>query len=393
MTTQFTPADESWMQHALALAGRGAWTTKPNPMVGCVLVADDRIVGEGWHQWAGQAHAEVLALQAAGDAARGATAYITLEPCHRHGRTPPCVEALIAAGVARVVFACADPAQCDDSTDNDDNDADTGDSEGLERLRAAGMQVEGGLLAAQARELNRGFFARIERKRPWLRVKLGMSLDGRTALADGRSQWITGEHARADVMAWRARSSALLTGSSTVRHDNPRLTVRLDGTPPTTAPDGSAATAESAFVPPLRVVLDTGLAIPTNSHLLDGSVATLVFHAGNARPAAHFAQTSTIAVPEQRGLLDLPTVLAELAQRGCNEIQVEAGATLAGAFVAAGLCDELLLYVAPRLLGDSARSLLRLPALSALSEARSWQWHDCQRLGEDLRLCLRPPAP
>lgn len=387
MTMPFTPADESWMQHALALAGRGAWTTKPNPMVGCVLVADDQVVGEGWHHRAGQAHAEVLALQAAGDRARGATAYVTLEPCGRHGRTPPCVDALVGAGVARVVFASTDPGQ------RDDRENGAGDSEGLERLRAAGIRVEGGLLAAQARELNRGFFARIERKRPWLRVKLGMSLDGRTALADGRSQWITGAQARADVMAWRARSSALLTGSSTVRHDNPRLTVRLDEGAATRAPDGAPATPETAFVPPLRVVLDTGLAIPVNSHLLDGSVATLIFHAPDARPAAHFAHTTTLAVPEQGGLLDLPSILAELARRGCNEIQVEAGATLAGALVNAGLCDELLLYVAPRLLGDSARGLLRLPPLAELAQARRWQWHDCQRLGEDLRLCLRPPAP
>ena len=382
MTSPFSPTDESWMQHALALAERGAWTTKPNPMVGCVLVAGDQIVGEGWHQWTGQAHAEVLALQAAGDRARGASAYVTLEPCNRHGRTPPCVDALIAAGVARVVFASADPSQ------HDDNAAAT---DGIERLRAAGIRVEGGLLADAARELNRGFFSRIERNRPWLRVKLGMSLDGRTALADGQSQWITGAHARADVMAWRARSSALLTGSSTVRHDNPRLTVRLDDAP-TLTPDATPASAESAFVPPLRVVLDTGLAIPVDSHLLDGSVATLVFHAGSARPAAHFMQPTTIAVPEQRGLLDLATVLAELARRGCNEVQVEAGATLAGAFVAAGLCDELLLYVAPRLLGDSARALLRLPALTELAAAQSWQWHHVQHLGDDLRLCLRPPA-
>lgn len=387
MSTPFTATDEAWMRHALDLAARGAWTSKPNPMVGCVLVAGDTPVGEGWHQWAGREHAEILALAAAGERARGATAYVTLEPCGRHGRTPPCVDALIAAGVARVVFASADPAQRHDS------DTDTpGAADGMQRLRAAGIQVQGGLLEAQARELNRGFFSRIERRRPWLRIKLGMSLDGRTALADGRSQWITSAEARADVMAWRARSSALLTGSSTVRYDNPRLTVRLAADPATPAPDGTAATAQTPFVPPLRVVLDTGLAIPVDSHLLDGSVATLVFHAPDARPAAHFVHASTIAVPEQRGLLDLPSVLAELARRGCNEVQVEAGATLAGALVSAGLCDELLLYVAPRLLGDSARALLRLPPLAGLEKARAWHWHDCQRLGPDLRLCLRPPA-
>ncbi len=364
----FSAADHALMAQALRLAERGAWTTKPNPMVGCVLARDGVVVGEGWHHRAGQPHAEVLALQAAGEQARGATAYVTLEPCGLQGRTPPCADALIAAGVSRVVAASEDPFQAEGG--------------GVQRLRAAGITVETGLLRSAARELNRGFFARVERQRPWVRIKLGMSVDARTALADGRSQWITGPDARADVMRWRARSSALITGSSTVRFDNPALTVRF--------PETELA---PAFVAPLRVVLDTGLATRPGSRVLDGSVPTIVFCAPDARLADHFALTTAIAVREERGQLDLPTVLAYLAERGCNEVQVEAGATLAGAFISAGLCDELLLYVAPRLLGDSARGLLNLPAPAALADAGAWRWHDVRRVGDDLRLLLRPDIP
>ncbi len=364
----FSAADQALMAQALRLAERGAWTTKPNPMVGCVLASDGGVVGEGWHHRAGQPHAEALALQAAGAQARGATAYVTLEPCGLQGRTPPCVDALIAAGITRVVAASEDASQAG--------------SEGLQRLRAAGITVESGLLRAAARELNRGFFSRVERQRPWVRVKLGMTLDARTALADGRSRWITGAEARADVMRWRARSSALITGSSTVRFDNPALTVRFPETEPL-----------PPFVAPLRVVLDTGLATRAGSRVLDGSVPTIVFCAPDARLADHFALTTAIAVREERGQLDLPTVLAYLAERGCNEVQVEAGATLAGAFIGAGLCDELLLYVAPRLLGDSARALLHLPAPAALADAHAWRWHDVRQVGDDLRLLLRPDIP
>jgi diaminohydroxyphosphoribosylaminopyrimidine deaminase/5-amino-6-(5-phosphoribosylamino)uracil reductase len=366
----FTALDHAHMARALVLAQRGAYTTKPNPMVGCVLADGERVLGEGWHQRAGEAHAEVVALAAAGAAARGATAYVTLEPCGRHGRTPPCVDALIAAGIARVVIAAADAFQAE--------------GDGVPRLRAAGIVVESGLMAPAARELNRGFFARVERGRPWLRVKLGASLDGRTALADGRSQWITGPDARADVMHWRARSSALLTGSGTVRADNPRLTVRW--------PDDQPAPAQPP-VPPLRVVLDPGLASPADSHLFDGSVATVLMHAPDARVAGHFSRVETLSVPERGGRLDLDVVLKALAQRGCNEVQVEAGATLAGAFVAAGLCDELLVYLAPRLLGPQARPLLGLPAPAGLNGVGDWRWHDVRQVGADLRVLLRPHAP
>lgn len=365
--TTFSAADQALMAQALRLAERGAWTTKPNPMVGCVLARDGVVVGEGWHHRAGQPHAEVLALQQAGEQARGATAYVTLEPCGLQGRTPPCADALIAAGITRVVAASEDPFQAE--------------GHGLPRLRDAGITVETGLLRAAARELNRGFFSRLERQRPWVRIKLGMSIDARTALADGRSQWITGPDARADVMRWRARSSALITGSSTVRFDNPALTVRFPETEP--AP---------AFVAPLRVVLDTGLATRPGSRVLDGSVPTIMFCAPDARLADHFALTTAIAVREAHGQLDLAAVLAYLAERGCNEVQVEAGATLAGAFIDAGFCDELLLYVAPRLLGDTARGLLNLPAPAALVDTHAWRWHDVRQVGDDLRLLLRPAA-
>lgn len=372
MTTPvFSAIDHAHMAQALRLAERGLYTTRPNPAVGCVLAQGETVVGEGWHRQAGEAHAEVLALAAAGERARGTTAYVTLEPCGTQGRTPPCIDALIAAGVARVVVASEDRFQQA--------------GEGLARLRAAGIQVDIGLMRDPARELNRGFFSRIERGRPWLRIKLGTTLDGRTALADGRSKWITGTQARADVMHWRARSSAILTGSGTVRADDPSLTVRWD--------EAGIASAEApAVVAPLRVVLDNGLATPAGSRLLDGSVPTLFVHAPDARNAAHFARVDRVAVAEHNGRLDLAGMLAELGRRGCNEVQVETGATLAGAFISAGLCDELLLYVAPRLLGHQARGLVNLPAPAELADAGNWRWHDVRQVGGDLRLLLRPPV-
>lgn len=368
-SARFSAVDHAHMALALRLAARGGHTTRPNPMVGCVLAHGGEVVGSGWHRRAGEAHAEVHALADAGARARGATAYVTLEPCGRHGRTPPCADALIAAGVARVVFACEDGFQHE--------------GDGLSRLRAAGIAVEQGLMRGPARELNRGFFSRIERGRPWLRIKLGASLDGRTALADGRSQWITGAAARADVMRWRARSCALLTGAGTARHDDPRLTLRW--------PAGDAP--EPAPAPVLRVLLDAGLTVPAGHRLLDGSAPTLVVHAAATTVPPRFAAVERLALPADHGRLDLGQVLAALAGRGCNEVQVEAGATLAGAFVASGLCDELLLYLAPRLLGDGGRGLLALPALAGLDEARAWRWHDVRQVGDDLRMLLRPPAP
>ncbi|MGN6518893.1 MAG: bifunctional diaminohydroxyphosphoribosylaminopyrimidine deaminase/5-amino-6-(5-phosphoribosylamino)uracil reductase RibD [Dokdonella sp.] len=352
------------MAHALRLAAHGLATTQPNPRVGCVIARGDTIVGEGWHRREREPHAEVLALEAAGAEARGATAYVTLEPCGLYGRTPPCADALIDAGVARVVVASEDASQRGGGA--------------LERLRAAGVAVETGLMRDAARELNRGFFARVERRRPWLRLKLAMSLDGRTALASGESKWITGDAARADVQRWRARSSALLTGSGTVLADDPRLTVRLDD-----APVGAVA--------PLRVVLDSTLRTPRGAHVLDGSAPTLVLHAAGAHARDdRFAAVERVALDRDGDGLDRGAVLALLAARGMNEVQVEAGPTLCGALFAAGFVDEMLLYVAPVLLGDDARALLALPALARMCDRARLRVHEQRMVGDDMRLLLRP---
>lgn len=368
----------SLMARALRLAARGLTTTQPNPRVGCVMVRDGDVVGEGWHRRAGEPHAEVLALRAAGARARGATAYVTLEPCSHFGKTPPCADALLAAGVTRVVAATMDP-----------NPKIAG--AGLARLRAAGVEVETGLLQAAARELNRGFFMRFERGRPWVRVKLAMSLDGRTALADGQSKWITGDAARADVQRWRARSSAILTGAGTARADDPRLTVRLPAVEPLTLREAGGGEG-AGVVPPLRVVLDARLdALPVHANLLDGTAPTLVLHAPGAKPRdARYAHAELAAIAcDADGRLDLDAVLRQLAARAVNELQVEAGPTLCGAFVARGLVDELLLYVAPVLLGDTARPLLALPPLTAMAQRWNLRMVDARQVGADRRLLLR----
>lgn len=358
----FSPIDHQHMQRALELAGRGLFTSMPNPRVGCVIADGDQVLGEGFHARAGEPHAEVHALREAGGSARGATCHVTLEPCSHHGRTPPCAEALIAAGVARVVVACEDP-----------NPRVNG--RGLQQLEAAGIQVETGLLRDEARELNIGFFSRIERGRPFVRVKLAMSLDGRTALADGTSKWITGEAARADVQYWRARSSAILTGSGTALADDPRLTVRLD----------------QPFTPPLRVLLDSRLRADQDNLLFDGNAPTLVFHRSDVSgKAASMTSVDREAAPTVDGHLDLPAIMARLAARGCNEVQVEAGPTLCGALFEAGLVDELLLYIAPVLLGDHARPLLHLSPLKDMQQRWQLRLIDQCRLGDDIRLHLRP---
>ena len=358
----FTAVDHLLMARALRLAERAAFTTRPNPMVGCVIAHGEDVVGEGWHQRKGGPHAEVFALQAAGERARGATAYVTLEPCAHTGSTGPCADALIAAGVARVVAAMRDPFPQVDGA-------------GFEKLRAAGIVVDSGLMEAQARELNRGFLSRIERGRPWLRVKLASSLDGRTAMASGDSKWISGEAARRDVQQWRARSGALLTGAGTVLADDPQLTVRLD--------DGSD------FLPPLRVVLDPGLATVARGRVREGDAPTLYLHAPEAKPPRGL-QGDHVAVPVDKGRFDLDAVLRLLATRGINEVQVEAGATLAGAFLAAGLVDELLLYIAPVLLGERARPLFDGLHIDAMAERLRLRTVDSRSIGGDLRLLLRP---
>ena len=365
----FSTLDHAMMARALRLAERGTYTTKPNPMVGCVVVRDGEIVGEGWHERAGGPHAEVYALEGARERAKGATAYVTLEPCSHTGKTGPCADALIAAGVSRVVGAMRDP----------NPEVDGG---GFERLRAAGIQVESGLMEAQARLLNRGFLSRIERGRPWLRVKLATSLDGRSALASGESKWISGEPARADVHRWRARAGALLTGAGTVLVDDPHLTVRLEK---------DEAGKDVPFVAPLRVVLDPGLATVARGHIREGAAPTLYLHAPDARmPRGIDAQHTH--VPVKGGRFDLDAVLALLAARGINEVQVEAGATLAGAFLGAGLVDELLLYVAPVLLGETARPMFDGLHIDAMTERLKMHIVETRRIGEDVRVLLRPDA-
>ncbi len=361
----FSALDARHMARALKLAARGLATTDPNPRVGCVIAAGERVLGEGFHVRAGEPHAEVHALAAAGDAALGATAYVTLEPCAHHGRTPPCADALVAAGLARVVYALRDP-----------NPEVNGG--GAARLAAAGIAVESGLLEASARALNPGFLSRLERGRPWVRLKLAASLDGRTALASGDSRWISAEDARSDVQRLRARASAILTGVETVLADDPRLDVRLPG----------------HERQPLRVVLDSRLRTPARARLLAPPGRTLVFAATRtARAAALEAAGAEIElVPAGPGGLDLAAVLGCLARRQVNELQVECGATLAGRLIEAKLVDELVLYVAPVLLGTDARPLAVINALARMDDRLAFGMVSTRRVGRDLRITLAPAA-
>lgn len=361
--------DAGFMSRALELAGRGLYTTDPNPRVGCVLVRDGEIVGEGWHQRAGEAHAEINAIRAAGERASGATAYVSLEPCHHQGRTGPCTEALVAAGVRRVVAAMADP---------DPRTA----GQGLEALGAAGIQVACGLLEDQARALNVGFVSRHTRRRPYVRIKMAASLDGRTAMADGESKWITGPAARRDVQRLRARSSAIVTGSGTLLADDPSLTVRA-------AELGDAV----AFCQPLRVVLDRRLRTPAHAALLHESGATLIA----TRSDDHAARQTLMDAGAEILLLgadgkdgELAALMAILAQRGINEVLVEAGATLGGAFLGEQLVDEIVLYTAPVLLGDSARGLFHLPQIQTLAQGLAVDVIDISPVGNDWRITAIP---
>jgi diaminohydroxyphosphoribosylaminopyrimidine deaminase/5-amino-6-(5-phosphoribosylamino)uracil reductase len=361
MTTNGASLDRAHMARALMLAARGLYTTDPNPRVGCVVARGDSVLGEGWHVRAGEAHAEVLALRAAGAAARGATAYVTLEPCSHTGRTPPCADALIAAGVARVVCSGVDPNPLVGGR-------------GIRRLQAAGIDVSVGVLAAEARELNAGFFSRFERGRPFIRLKLAMSLDARTAPASKASVWISGEASRADVQVWRARSGAVLTGAGTVRADDPRLNVRL------------------AYGPwirqPLRVLLDPMLSCPTSAKIFDAGGA-LVFAAADA-PVRMQDCAKVERVARAAGGLDLTAVIRRLTELEVNELLVECGPRLAAAFMMSNLVDEFVLYVAPALLGADAAPLLHVSGMASLP---SFDYKDVQRLGADLRLILTPRNP
>ncbi len=355
-------SDSQWMAQALRLAELGLYTTSPNPRVGCVLVQGDKIVGEGWHARAGEPHAEVHALQAAGKAARGATAFVTLEPCSHFGRTPPCADALIAAGVKRVVVAMQDP-----------NPLVAG--QGIVRLRDAGIEVESGLMESAARELNAGFVLRMTRKMPLVRSKMAASLDGRTALANGSSKWITGEAARRDVQHWRARSCAVLTGIGTVQADDPQLNVR------------EIETQRQ----PLRVVLDSGLRISPKAKILQGG-RTLVYTAStNAgkRQELEARGAEVMSLAGAGGVVDLRAAISDLAQRGMNEVLVESGRTLNGALLKAGLVDELVLYLAPQFLGDAARGLAEIGELTQLQQRIALEWSDVRPVGADLRIIAK----
>lgn len=362
------------MARAIRLAEQGLYTTHPNPRVGCVLVRDGEIVGEGFHRRAGEPHAERNALAQAGERARGATAYVTLEPCCHHGRTPPCSDGLIEAGVVRVVVAMTDP-----------NPRVAG--QGIAQLEAAGIQVEQGVMTARAEALNPGFIARMSRSRPYVRCKLAMSLDGRTAMANGESKWITGPDARRDVQRLRARSDAIVTGIGTVLADNPSLNVRL------TAAELPGVASDAYLLQPLRVVLDPDLEISPAARLLNLPGRTLLVTASDdeARRQALLATGAEVIHLPRAGLgIDLEALLAALAKREINEVLLETGPTLAGAAVAANLVDELVIYAAPILMGSDARGLLNLPALTEMKDRIELQILDLRTVGADLRLRARP---
>ncbi|SDV47750.1 bifunctional diaminohydroxyphosphoribosylaminopyrimidine deaminase/5-amino-6-(5-phosphoribosylamino)uracil reductase RibD [Chitinasiproducens palmae] len=361
--------DFALMTRALALAERGMYTTTPNPRVGCVLVRDGRVIGEGFTQPAGSDHAEVRALKdarARGIDVRGASAYVTLEPCSHVGRTPACAHTLVQAGIARVVAAMEDP-----------NPRVSG--RGLEILRAAGIEVRCGLLESAARELNIGFVKRMIQGRPWVRLKVAASLDGRTALANGRSQWLTGPEARRDGHRWRARACAVLTGVGTVRADDPQLTVRAIETPRQ----------------PQRVLLDSKLAASPEAKIFDDGAALVICASddGDAAPrAARLRErgAEVVALPDADGRVDLAAALDLLGAREINELHLEAGYKLNGAWLRAGLVDELLVYMAPSLLGNHALGMFGLPALDTLDARIKLHFHAVEAVGSDLRLLLRP---
>jgi len=359
----FSADDHRYMARALQLAERGLYTTMPNPRVGCVLVKDDTMVGEGWHERAGEPHAEIHALRAAGANARGATAFVTLEPCSHHGRTPPCANALIDAGVVRVVAAMRDP-----------NPQVAG--RGLELLTLAGLRAEVGLMAAQATELNIGFISRMTRKRPWVRLKTASSLDGKTALANGVSQWITGPAARADGQRLRARACAVLTGVGTVLADDPQMTVR----------------DLNVDRQPLRIVVDSQLRTPPSAKILhdDGAWIVCAQADRHRRNALLDAGALILEQPDAAGRVDLSALLAELGSRGINEVHVEAGVKLNGALLAAGLVDEWIAYLAPKVMGDPARGLFAVPEYAQMAQCHDFRIHDLRQLGDDIRITLRP---
>ena len=360
-----SPRDTEYMQRALRLAERGLYTTDPNPRVGCVIVNNDQVVGEGWHQRAGEPHAEILALQQAGEEARGASVYVTLEPCSHHGKTPPCADALIDAGVKEVIAAMQDPNPEVSGT-------------GFERLQAHGIETRYGLLEQAARNVNPGFIKRMEAGRPFIRVKLAMSLDGRTAMASGESQWITGKAARADVQKLRARSAVVLSGVDTVLMDDPSLNVRA-----TAAELGIAGKVRQ----PKRMILDSQLRIKPDAKLfaLEGDVVVMTLKQDDGS-----LPCDVITVAENDGHVDLNEVMAWLVEQQVNEVHVEAGATLTGALLAARLVDEIVVYVAPHIMGHDARGLFNMPELVTMDDRVALEIKDIRQIGKDIRITALP---
>lgn len=351
--------DQEWMRRAITLAERGMFSTTPNPRVGCVLVSEQgQCVAEGYHRVAGEAHAEVEALTISGEQARGCTAYVTLEPCSHQGRTGACSEALIRAGIARLVYGMEDPNPMVSGA-------------GLQRLREAGVVVIGPVLEDECRQLNPGFIKRMTLQRPYVRCKMAASLDGRTAMSSGESQWITGEVARADVQYWRARSCAIVTGVTTVLADDPAMTVRLGDSPRQ----------------PLRVVLDSHLRTPADAKILlqlgKVAIATCAF-----KRQGYGASVAVWGMPSRGGRVDLTALLARLAEEGCNEVLVESGPSLAGAFIAEGLVDELIIYSAPKLLGSTGMPMFELPLIN-MADAVDLDLYDVRPMGKDWRFCAR----
>lgn len=362
----FTSQDHLFMSRALQLAEQGLFTTRPNPRVGCVIVKDGKIVGEGAHLKAGEPHAEVFALRQAGDLAKGATAYVTLEPCSHSGRTPPCSQALIDAGVQKVIAAMQDP-----------NPLVVGS--GLAHLQTHSIEVASGLMQTLAEALNPGFIARMTRGFPYVRSKIAASLDGKTALNNGVSQWITSEAARADVQQWRARSCAILTGVGTVLADNPSMTVRLD------------SEAET-HLQPLRIIVDSTLKTPIDAKILAGGNVLIAFahDADNKSTALLAAGAELLCIPNEQGKVCLKTLLAHLAAREINEVLCEGGEGLNGALLAQNMIDELLIYYAPKLMGGAAKNMFAMPAFTAMQQAVDLQILDVRHIGSDIRLRAKP---
>jgi len=368
--------DQYYMARALRLAERGLWSTEPNPRVGCVIVRDGEIVGEGWHQIAGEPHAEIHALSMAKEKAAGATCYVTLEPCCHYGRTPPCTNALIKAGITRIVVATTDPNPLVES-------------KGIEQLSKAGITVDTGVLSFEAEQLNLGFFMRMRHNRPYIRCKLAMSLDGRTAMESGESQWITSTDARRDVQCLRARSSAIMTGAGTVLADNPRLIVREEELPCQLQPDKPAIVKQ-----PLRVIIDTHLSTPADARMLSMPGKIVIFTASNSESVKSMLEKAgahIIYLPSRDREVDLPTVCQQLAEEyQINELLIETGATLSGAMLRAGLIDELVIYMAPILMGNKARGLFNLPDIERMNQHIPLSIVETRAVGCDWRITAHP---